>query len=97
MKASPNHVIIRRITSVKAIRAQSGKREIIGFKADCNHSNPPETKVFPLSQWGAIAFELAQDWALLHKCRGDYYHDNLVSAMQEIANASPRRLHSVGK
>jgi len=62
-------LITRRITTLSAIR--NVKREVIGFKATCNHGNPIETKVYPLSEWGGIAYDLAQDWALNHKCRGD--------------------------
>jgi hypothetical protein len=92
-----NRLLIRRITSVKAVRKMTGNREIIGFKAECNHSSPPESKVYPLNQWGNIAFELAEDWALNHKCRGDYSHSLVANAMQEIAHAAPRKLHSVSR
>jgi hypothetical protein len=88
-----NRLLIRRITSVKAIR--NTQRDLIGYKAECNHSVPPETKVFPLSQWGSIAYELAEDWALNHKCRGDYNHSAIAETMKEIVSAPTRKLHSV--
>lgn len=88
-----NRLLMRRITSVMAIR--DNHREIIGFKASCNHSSPPETKIYPLSQWGSIAYDLAEDWALNHKCRGDNSQSEIIKAMTEISQSAPRKLHSV--
>jgi hypothetical protein len=64
-----NRLLIRRITTVRSIR--NNKNEVIGYKATCNHDIPPATKIYPISQWGEIAFQLAREWALDHKCNGD--------------------------
>lgn len=71
-KHSLNRVLIRRVTTVTSIR--NNKKEVIGYKATCNHGpadKPLETKVYPLSQWGEMAYQLASEWALLHKCNGE--------------------------
>jgi hypothetical protein len=66
-----NRLLIRRITTVSAIR--NTKKETVAFKGTCNHGADGEkiVKVFTLMAWGAIAYELAEDWALNHKCSGD--------------------------
>lgn len=65
-----NRLLIRRITTVKSV--VNSQKQIVGWKAECNHNSPPEMHMYPLSQWGDIAQELAEEWALLHKCHGDY-------------------------
>jgi hypothetical protein len=92
-KITPNRLLIRRITSLRVIKNHAN--DVVGYKAECNHNSPPEVKVFPLSQWGGIAFELAEDWALNHKCRGDYNHSAIAQTLREIASAPTRKLHSV--
>ena len=67
---SPDHLIIRRVTTVTKIRDHSGKT--VGYKAECSHRTPPEKKLYPVEMWGIeMSFELAQDWALNHKCSGE--------------------------
>lgn len=88
-KVSPSKLIIRRITSLRAIKNNDG--DVIGYKATCNHNNPPETKVYPLTQWGEIAYQLAKEWTLDHKCRGDHDVTESIARMANVANAIGKR------
>jgi hypothetical protein len=83
-----NRLLIRRITTVVSLKDRHN--DVIAFKANCTHSSPPEVRVFTIKEWGSIAFELAEDWALNHKCSGDSSTEDARKAIQAIANANAK-------
>lgn len=67
-----NRLIIRRVTTMRAIR--NLKNQVVGYKSECSHNSgsKPEVRIFAISKYGEeLAYELASEWALEHKCMGD--------------------------
>lgn len=82
-----NEILMHRITTLQSIRNSKGEK--IGFKAECNHRGGENRKIYTLSEWGDIAYDLAIDWALNHKCSGDISAVHLNAAEKEIADYNP--------